>query len=153
MRGRWARYRALDPGERRLFHEALRALLAARLRLAAGSFRSALAWSRRSRGARPAEVEPERLGPAVGRAVRRAAVVLPGSKCLPQALAGAVLLRRRGREPELRLGAATGADGRLSAHAWLELEGRVVLGEFEPGRFRAFDALPPEPAEKKESGS
>lgn len=140
MNRRWARYRALDPQDRRLFREAFRALLAARLRLAGGSFQAALAWSRRARAARSPAATPDRLA----RAVERAAVALPGSKCLPQALAGAVLLRRRGLEAELRLGAATRPEGGLTAHAWLELEGRVVLGEAEPGRFRPFESLPRE---------
>jgi hypothetical protein len=51
-----------------------------------------------------------------------------GAPCLAQALAGEVMLRRRGQAAEVRIGVARSEDGRLLAHAWLESRGRVVVG-------------------------
>lgn len=41
--------------------------------------------------------------------------------CLRQALAVGWLIKRRGVQPEIKIGVATHEDGQLKAHAWLEL--------------------------------
>ena len=54
--------------------------------------------------------------------------------CLVQALAGSVMLRRRGIACELRIGVrhrATAGPAPIEAHAWLECEGRVAVGNIE----------------------
>lgn len=135
------RYLSLPRSERRLFHEAWRALLSARLRLAAGSFRSARAWSERGALGTLAPGAPQE----VAAAVRRAARGVPGALCLAQALAARVLLRRRGVPAELCLGAGQAERGGFVAHAWLEHGGEVVFGDPEPGRFRRFDRIPTPP--------
>ncbi len=94
--------------------------------------------------------------------VRRCADHLPGSyACLAQALAGYVVCRRYGFEPELRVGVTRPAapsppsrpipagspspsdasgESELLAHAWLELNGRVVLGDLPNlARYRVFE--------------
>jgi hypothetical protein len=48
--------------------------------------------------------------------------------CLNRALATQVLLGRRGQEVDLRIGVATDASGNFRAHAWIESDGRIVLG-------------------------
>jgi hypothetical protein len=48
--------------------------------------------------------------------------------CLPQALATQVLLARRGFSSELRIGFTRAMGGRMSAHAWVECQGRVAIG-------------------------
>lgn len=54
----------------------------------------------------------------------------PGHKtCLNQALATQVLLARRGYPAVLHVGAAKGTAGRFQAHAWVESEGKIVIGE------------------------
>jgi hypothetical protein len=76
-------------------------------------------------------------GAAPGRvawAVTHAARIVPGASCLTQALAADVLLRRAGERPELCFGVALGA-GDFEAHAWLELDGRVLVGEAGLDRF------------------
>jgi len=62
-------------------------------------------------------------------AIDHAASVVPGASCLPRALAGIVLMRRRGIEGVLRFGVRQkpGAK-RIDAHAWVEVEGVVVIG-------------------------
>jgi hypothetical protein len=48
--------------------------------------------------------------------------------CLVRALAGKWLMHRKGLPVELRIGVhKNGAEG-VRAHAWLESEGRIVLG-------------------------
>lgn len=60
--------------------------------------------------------------------------------CLNRALAAQLLLGRRGQPADLRIGVARGAGGEFKAHAWIESEGRVVLGG---GReFSSFTPMP-----------
>jgi hypothetical protein len=57
--------------------------------------------------------------------------------CLKKALVLYALLTRRGFDVQLLIGAAkarTNTEAKLDAHAWLEYEGRVILGG--PGRER-----------------
>lgn len=70
-----------------------------------------------------------------------ATALYPGrSKCLEQALAGFVLLRRRGAAVEIRLGVQPYP---FTAHAWLELDGVPVT---ETPEVVANFALLPDPA-------
>lgn len=50
--------------------------------------------------------------------------------CLKRALVLSWLLGRRGTQTELRMGVAR-HDGSLKAHAWLNLDGQVILGHHE----------------------
>src|SRR2546428_335959 len=62
-------------------------------------------------------------------AIERVSRVVPGTRsCLAQALAAQVLLARRGHEACVRIGVARDTDGPLHAHAWVESEGRIVVG-------------------------
>ncbi len=63
-------------------------------------------------------------------AVRRVSGFVPGASCLTQAVAGQILLRRYGHASTLRLGVRAGARG-FAAHAWIEQDGRPVLGAAE----------------------
>ena len=85
-----------------------------------------LARSARARSSRRRSCHsPERLVWAV----RRASLAVPGAACLAQALAGHLMLTRHGYDCRLRVGFGRGDQGRLDGHAWLEHEGRVVLGD------------------------
>ncbi len=54
---------------------------------------------------------------------------MPGQvKCLARALTTQVIIRRQGYTPDLRIGVAKDEANRLEAHAWLELQGYVVIG-------------------------
>ena len=48
--------------------------------------------------------------------------------CLPKAIVLYWLLRQRGLEAKVVIGAQKTADG-IGAHAWLEYEGRILIGE------------------------
>ncbi len=76
------------------------------------------------------------------RAVRRIGARWPGSKCLDQSLAIASLLRERGIDARLLIGAARGGAG-IEAHAWVEIDGEPIG---EPAdlreRFRVLESWP-----------
>ena len=91
----------------------------------------------RASGEPPAGADPEellaarRVGFAIGRAVAR----LPWEPtCLVQALACQRMLRRRGIAGRIELGVGR-SDG-LQAHAWVSVQGSIVAGAAEDGRYR-----------------
>jgi hypothetical protein len=74
-------------------------------------------------------------------AIEAASHYVPGgSNCLVRALASEYVLGRCGYPSELKIGVAKSAAGELAAHAWLESDGRVVIGEFELDRYTALVA-------------
>jgi hypothetical protein len=76
---------------------------------------------------------------AVARAVSRAARRVPRATCLTQAIATSVMLGRRGVPATVRFGAARNPQGRFIAHAWVECQGRIVIGGVtSPQRYSAF---------------
>lgn len=69
--------------------------------------------------------------PSVNWAMTAASTRLPAT-CLVQALAAGVMLRRRGLVCRLRLGVRTReseSGARLEAHAWVECDGRIAIGD------------------------
>jgi hypothetical protein len=102
------------------------------------SFRSMQAFikSRTSRQTREPRYSPDEVANALERGSR----YVPGSTCLVQALAGLWLLQREGYAPQLRIGVSK-AEG-FEAHAWLELEGKVLIGgPEESARFTPFPPI------------
>ena len=51
-----------------------------------------------------------------------------GTTCLTEAAVAYTMLRRHGHDPRLRIGVRHG-DSALDAHAWVECDGAVVMGE------------------------
>ena len=73
---------------------------------------------------------------SVRRAVTAVAARVPSATCLVQALAADAMLRRRRHASELRLGVRVRdrddrTDIPIEAHAWVECDGRVVIGAIE----------------------
>jgi hypothetical protein len=66
-------------------------------------------------------------------AVRAASHYVPRASCLTQAAAAQLLLERYGYPSELHIGVARNGEGgqTFDAHAWLESNGTVVIGESE----------------------
>ena len=74
-------------------------------------------------------------------AIEAASRYVPGgSNCLVRALACEYILGRLGYPCELKIGVAKGAAGEFAAHAWLESDGRVLIGEFEVDRYTMLGA-------------
>jgi len=64
-------------------------------------------------------------------AVTVACRYVPLATCLTQALVTKVLLGRHGHHATVRIGVARSDGGELQAHAWVESNGRVVIGGSE----------------------
>jgi hypothetical protein len=74
-------------------------------------------------------------------AVRTTSRYVPRASCLTQALAAQVLLARHGYPSYLRIGVSRDGAGRLAAHAWIECEGRMVIGGEIAEDFTTLPAL------------
>lgn len=61
-------------------------------------------------------------------AVTRASRAVPGAACLTQALAAQVLLERHGFPARVQVGVRRSDGAQLLAHAWVESDGRILLG-------------------------
>lgn len=81
------------------------------------------------------------------RSVRSVSRFIPHATCLTQALAASLLMRSIGQDSELKIGVTKDDASRLRAHAWLEKDGQIILGELpDQGRFvplRADSVLNP----------
>jgi hypothetical protein len=77
---------------------------------------------------------------AVSTASRRLA---PWAVCLPQAVAGHWMLRRRGISSVVCFGAGRDSSGGLGAHAWLKASDQVVLGGKAMAGFTPVAEFPP----------
>ena len=126
MNGAWRRFLALDWRERRLLVALLLALPALRIALRHVGFTRTRAvierWTARYPKRPPSRRDmetAESLAELAKIAGRRAPLA---ATCLPQALAVHAVLRRRGLDPELRIGVRK-AEDRFEAHAWVELAG------------------------------
>src|SRR5947209_731091 len=132
---RLRRFASLPPDDRRLLLVSLAVVASVRAALwilPFGRLRSAMGLvQRRSRSSTHSFREADRIAWSVGSAAR----FVPRATCLTQALAGEVLLRRAGCPANLRIGDATDRAGKLEAHAWIESEGRVVIGDHDLHRF------------------
>lgn len=126
---------ALSSAERKLFSQTVLLVAGVRASLTLSSLDTTLRWAERfvgsrSNSAHPSEVSTEQAVLAV----RRASTIVPGASCLTQAIAAKALLARGGQASTLRLGVAK-LDADLEAHAWLEADGKVLIGQFEDRRF------------------
>ena len=64
-----------------------------------------------------------------------------GAKCLVRALTTELLLNRYGYVHKLHIGVAKGSSQTLEAHAWVEHQGRVIVGKLSDlSRFKLLSA-------------
>ena len=56
---------------------------------------------------------------------------IPFTKCLAQALVTQILFARYGYTAHLRIGVAKDGPERLKAHAWVESQGKIVIGDLK----------------------
>ena len=79
----------------------------------------------------------------VASAVRSASRRVPKATCLTQALVAERMLAQRGRRTVLRIGVARDPSGAFEAHAWLEYQGAVIIGDNgDLQRFALMPSLP-----------
>lgn len=124
-----SRYKQLSSAERSLFFRALAIVAVIRVGLRLVPFRILRKWLEHFRGSPQLSggLDRQRIR-QVAWAVEAASRRLAGTTCLPQGMATHLLLGRLGQQSELRLGVALKPGGQLEAHAWVEVEGRVVSG-------------------------
>lgn len=79
----------------------------------------------------------------LGRAVRRAARLVPGARCLAQATAGMIVAARRGHRSRMRIGVMLGSREAFGAHAWLETAHGVPIGGEEAAGFAPLMTIDP----------
>ena len=66
----------------------------------------------------------------IGAMIAGVSTYIPQATCLVQAMAGYILFSRYGYNTRIKIGVLN-EEGIFEAHAWLEQEGSVVLGESE----------------------
>ena len=72
----------------------------------------------------------------VGASIQAALYLTPfEAECLPQAIAGKLMLARRGIPATVYLGVRKMYDGALDSHAWLRVGEEVVTGRHLPGTY------------------
>jgi hypothetical protein len=138
---RWAlrSFRRKSTRERALLLEAavlLPVVHALQQRLPYRRWRSLLegrSWPRSRRARRPSIDE-------ISRAVEVARRYVPGEyKCLPAAYATHLLLQRYGHPSRVFYGVGRDSEGKVEAHAWVDSEGRIVMGQLDDlARFVPF---------------
>ena len=117
-------------GEKRLLLKTVIVLCVVRLALWLIPFRMLRRLLQRGKRRAVAPDRPETLSvDRIAWAVRLCSRCLPAFTCLTQALAAQLLLKHTGHQAHLRIGVAKGKDGRLEAHAWVESDGRIVVGD------------------------
>jgi hypothetical protein len=133
-------YARLSRAERRAALRALALVVAFRIALWTLPARRVLAAAPRPRARpAPAGVSPDRLAWLVRAAARR----IPDASCLTRALAARWLLAEASLDSTLRFGHRRDERGEFAAHAWLEHEGRVLVGGDEDlSLYHRFDAPP-----------
>jgi hypothetical protein len=137
MPGLLRSYARLSRVERRLAVRAFALVVGFRLALWTLPARRVLAAAPRPR-TRPAHagISPDRMAWLVRAGARR----VPDASCLTRALAARWLLAEASLDSTLHFGHRRDERGAFAAHAWLEHEGRVLVGgEQDLGLYHRFD--------------
>jgi hypothetical protein len=127
---RLVKFASLKRAEKKLFFEAVLFVSAVRVALWLIPFR----WLQKSfmkflsPKAGAAETDWSKIEKICGYA-RRSSRLVPFATCLTQALAALYLLRLHGHDAELKIGVKKAEDENFGAHAWLEKDGRVLIGK------------------------
>ena len=79
----------------------------------------------------------------IARAVRRAARVVRGSRCLSLAMAGLLFAARRGLQSRVQIGVRVTEDEPFGAHAWLETACGTPIGGREAAAYAPLTSLDP----------
>jgi hypothetical protein len=140
MRGLW-KFVLLPSADRRILVKAALLIAAVRLGLWLLPFRTVRLFLAHAAPARPGtagRVSPERIGWAVMGASR---YVPRSDTCLIRALAAQALLVWEGWPSRLHIGVARSAVGDLQGHAWIETQGKIVVGDMDD--LARYVRLPP----------
>ncbi|MGH7935039.1 MAG: lasso peptide biosynthesis B2 protein [Candidatus Binataceae bacterium] len=124
---------ALDRSERRLLIRAAVTVTAVRAALVVMPFdRMRRRWTLPTGDRRGDELAPRPAAANIAWAVAAGSRIVPGGRnCLVRAFATRALLSRYGYPSVVRIGAAKMEAGQFRAHAWLESDGNVLIGDLE----------------------
>jgi hypothetical protein len=87
-------------------------------------------WLAKERETSTTHVAPNwELVDDIVKTVRRCCSYIPHATCLTQALSVLILLRRSGHLSEMKIGVRKDREGKFHAHAWVEVEGKIVIGD------------------------
>jgi hypothetical protein len=64
-------------------------------------------------------------------AVQTISNYIPQATCLTKALTAQKLLKKYGYSSQIKIGVGKNINGEFEAHAWVEYDGKVVVGESE----------------------
>ena len=126
---RAAKFARLRPADRRLFLRIFTALVRVRLALWFRPFDRVRGYARRLGEQRVADTSNRLSAHDLTSLVTAAACYIPRATCLTQALVADAVLRWYGYAPELKIGVGRGEADRFQAHAWVEIDGKVVIGD------------------------
>lgn len=120
------KFLALSRADRTLLLQTFARLLlaSARLRLHSAAWLRTFLEPEGSPVSRHAGPDPQRIVWAVDIASR----YVPGCTCLVSAIVAQRMMARLGYPAAVRLGVARDSESPLKAHAWLESDGRILLG-------------------------
>src|SRR5579871_5632886 len=126
---RIAKFARLSAADKRLFFRIFAMLVRVRVALWARPFQQvremAEAW-----GGGAVEPPEKRLSAFdLTSLITVAACYIPRATCLTQALVAQAILRQHGYSPQFKIGVGRNDAKNFQAHAWIELDGKVVIGE------------------------
>jgi hypothetical protein len=111
-----------------------------RLGLWRSSFRSLVHWVDRVSFALPRQLQRFSIQELIW-AVEKSTQFTPGgAMCLARALTTKILMKQQGYDAELKIGVTKDASGVFKAHAWIEYQGEVTIGNLPD--LSSFQALP-----------
>lgn len=135
------KFTALPFKRKLLLAESLAFVATARAGLWLTSFRRLESWLSRFQGTVEAHTDTDwNEVRDVTESVRIASRLVPKASCLTQALAAKTMLGRRRQSSTLHFGVDRRSREDLSAHAWVEVEGKIVIGEM-PGHVGRYAVL------------
>jgi hypothetical protein len=126
---KFTRYFSLSKQEKRLFLQALRLLVIWRFLMWKLPLEELL--NKVEKKSKPIFTKKKIQAPSalrIGQLMNAAARIVPCSTCLAKSLAGKVLFAQNGYAAKLHIGVARYYDLDFNAHAWLSVDGKVVLG-------------------------
>lgn len=129
----------LPAEEKIIFLRALFLLVYVRFSLQFKQFKNAVKDVSRKAAAQNSVQKSCILPPRVASLLNAAGNTLPYTTCLPRALAGSILFSSLGYQTKLHIGVTRENGSMLEAHAWLTLDGSVIVGyRSDLGRYQQF---------------
>lgn len=124
------RFFLLPYQEKKLLTRALFLIVIVRIGLWLVPFRLLERWLTLADAPNIGEKDPDWVTvKSVVRSVRSCSLYVPYATCLTQALATRVLLRMDGQNSSLKIGVEKDRNEKFGAHAWIEVDGRIVMGK------------------------